>query len=124
MGSGNNGLNGRPYRTERKAMVQRVWDQVFKDGFGFIKAPPFSGKTAFMQQVLNHAEAQGWRALYFSCTYLKEFGMQLDDALRDCCGGTLAELMRGGKSCVAGSVRPHVLRLSSGATCFHAGSPS
>lgn len=98
MGTGLEGLNGRSYRTERVAMVPKAWDLAQSRGYGFIKAPPFSGKTAFIQQVLNFAEAQGWRAFYFNCSRLKEFGLRLDEALRAACGGTLSELMEGGES--------------------------
>lgn len=101
MGTGLEGLNGRPYRTERQAMVPKAWHLAQRRGYGFIKAPPFSGKTAFVQQVLNCAEAQGWRAFYFNCTELKELSLELDEALKVTCGGALAELMREGESCIA-----------------------
>ena len=114
MGCGLDGLNGCAFRTERRAMVQKVWQLMQRRGFGFLKAPHFSGKTSFIQQVLNHAEGRGWRAFYFNCWALRlvEGGLKLDTELRDACGGTLAELMKKGEvflSSSAGNRRGHPL---------------
>lgn len=108
MGSGLEGLNGCSFRTERRAMIPKVWQSMQRRGFGFLKAPPFSGKTSFIQQLLNFAEGRGWRAFYFNCGTLKD-GWKLDAVLRHACGGTLAELMEKGEVTNAGKRRGHPL---------------
>lgn len=113
MGSGLRGLNGRSFRTERRAMISKAWQLMQKSGFGFLKAPPFSGKTSLIQQVLNYAEGQSWRAFYFNCLALRvvKGGLKLDSELRKACGGILAEFMEKGEiswSVHAGRRRGHL----------------
>ncbi|KAK9818173.1 hypothetical protein WJX72_008225 [[Myrmecia] bisecta] len=98
-GTGREGLSGRGYTTRRTATCGRLYQLVGDRGYLLIKAPPQSGKTSTLQLLMDWAsrEHPGLHVVYINLAD-ERTGFQLNDVLQARLGGTLDDIINGGKS--------------------------